>query len=855
MTGEGPTEGTEQSRPNSSVAEPSNAEATVAASPRSRRPRWMLGLAGSAAAVAIAYWIASPTRHEPVGSVVFIRAGSSSVPGGALPLVKPAGAVLHGTVVDGTGVVVAGLRVAIAMEGKKPPATAMEATTASDGRFLAQGLSPGRYRISVSGSAILAAELRYVAVPGDDVRVVVSRRVSIEGAVTDGKRPVGGATIAVLSDALGGALELKADSRGRFLVPSLPEGRYQVYGWRADLAARAVRVTRLGAGPFAPVELRLEAAAIVVGTVIDRDEGTGIVAAVELRPSSGDAPPRYARSGSDGVFRIEGVPTGRWIADAFAPGYISPGGVELDAGKGTPQLLLERGAAVEGRVMDGNGQPISGASVRAFSVGVNRTEVSAAIDVARLQRFSGRGIAPVAEALTAPGDLQLIARGELGVLVGPIPPLPPPGAPAAAVAAVVVDPSATSHSLLKDPAPIASDPDRDSVWTTGSDGRYRVRGISPGKVRIVASAPGLAEAQSRVIAIDASGSMVRNIDMVLTRGALVTGMVKDQKGAPVVGAEVSAHPEVGTAVFAFTGSDGRYRLGPVAGAVELRVVAFGCAEVRRSVDPGRGSAATWTEDFDLETADAALAGTVVDSSGVPIGSAQLVVATGLARKRHATTAVNGAFSIDKLPRGSMRIRVSHPDYPTSEFDAVASLSAEQVRFVLASGGAVEGAVLDSANGAPLGGLLITAEGPGGAVAETSSDKAGRWRLGPVKSGRWKLTLNHPGYLQKVRELEVPPAHRTSGTLLRDVRIDLTRGALVGGTVRDARGRRVAGAQVVITSTAGEASGTSDGNGEFRIHDAPTGDIAVHATRDHATGQARATVVAGSEVLGLAVEIR
>src|SRR5262249_46039519 len=132
------------------------------------------------------------------------------------------------------------------------------------------------------------------------------------------------------------------------------------------LAARTVRVARIGSGPFGSTELRLEPAAIVVGRVIDRSEATGLVAAIELRPSGDDQAPRYARSGTDGAFRIEGVPTGRWIADAFSAGYISPNGVELDAGHGITELALVAGGVVEGRVLDADGLPIAGATVRAL---------------------------------------------------------------------------------------------------------------------------------------------------------------------------------------------------------------------------------------------------------------------------------------------------------------------------------------------------------------------------------------------------------------------------------------------------------------------------------------------------------
>ena len=74
-------------------------------------------------------------------------------------------------------------------------------------------------------------------------------------------------------------------------------------------------------------------------------------------------------------------------------------------------------------------------------------------------------------------------------------------------------------------------------------------------------------------------------------------------------------------------------------------------------------------------------------------------------------------------------------------------------------------------------------------------------------------------------------------------------------MRDARGQRVLGAHVIAKSPTAQAEGDTDAQGEFRIHDAPTGDLVVTATHNDATGSARVTLRAGNEVLGLAVEIR
>jgi hypothetical protein len=94
--------------------------------------------------------------------------------------------------------------------------------------------------------------------------------------------------------------------------------------------------------------------------------------------------------------------------------------------------------------------------------------------------------------------------------------------------------------------------------------------------------------------------------------------------------------------------------------------------------------------------------------------------------------------------------------------------------------------------------------------------------------------------------------------VRDIRIDLQRGALVGGTVRDSRGQRAVGAHVTVRATDGSGVAVEadvDGLGEFRIHDCPTGELSVLAARGDEGGSVHATVRPGDEVLGLTIEIR
>jgi uncharacterized GH25 family protein len=898
------------------AAEPAEPEPR-ASSARRRRMRLAAAIGVVAVLAAAVLVIAKrPPAARPAEPGARGRAAIRAPEGPQLPGTSATGVRLTGFVVDGAGLPVAGAEVSAEPErgapdralvprtapgagsgtgpgarpgaepGARPGAGSTSATasdaapgdagapavtvaplTGADGRFVIGGLVPGRFRLRVIGAGLLPAELRYVPVPSDEARIVVARQVAIEGTVTDGGKPVANAPVGLRGDAIGGTIETRTDATGGFGFASLPEGRYQLFAWQAALAARTVRVARLGAGPFGPVELRLEAASIVVGRVIDRAEGTGIPAAIELRPSGDDQAPRYVRSGDDGVFRIEGVPNGRWIADAFVPGYLSPGGVELEAGRGIPEIALDRGGTISGRVLDGEGHPIAGATVRSLTAGQSPTEVSAEVDRDKLRRFSGRTAAPVP--VSSPGaqgdDPQFIARGELGVLAGPIPPIPPLGAHVAQTA-ITVDPS-----LAGEPPALPGDPDRASIWTTAADGTYRIRGFGKIKVTVLATASGFAEARSKQVAIE-PGQVVTGIDLVLTPGTVIVGKVTDQHGRPVIGAQITAtpigagsHDTAGAALDVFTDEAGEYKLGPVAGTVELYASAYGHGEAKRTLEllPTRGATpAEQRADLLLVVADATAAGIIEDATGAPVAGAHLEVVGGAGDGRRAIAAGDGTFSIDRLPAGRLHLHIEHPAYPPDDVEVVAAADHQaQARLRLALGGGVEGALLDAASGAPIPSVTLTASGPANALTEASTDKAGRWKLGPLKPGRWKIAVKQPGYLAQLRELDVPVAHMPGGTSVRDIRIDLSRGALVGGTVRDARGQRITAAHVIASGASGASGagptceGNTDGQGEFRLHDCPTGELDVVATKAGARGATRTTVRPGDEVLSLALELR
>ena len=852
----------------------------------------------------LAIWIST---RSPGGAPRAVARPDAGPPGPVLPRDRPvlpapvrgAGSErLTGVIVDGAGAPVAALAVTAVLElpaGDRAlldddrdagagAATAVVAITGSDGRFVLDGLVPGRHHLTIEGGAVFTAEVRFVPVPSDELRLVVARRVAVVGEILDGGRPVAGATVAIASDTTSGTRTVTSGADGRFAFTELPEGTYRVWAWKGDLAARAQAAPRLGTGPFEDLLLIMEPAAIVVGRVVDRQTGGGVAAAVMLTPVAddlmGDEAPRYARTGADGVFRVEGVPHGRWTADAWAPGWITIGSVDFAAGRGRPEVELVPGGIVEGRVVDAGGRPVAGVvvSAREDARGGGR-EVSAAADDDRLRRFSGRAVmaAPrlAGAAATGPGaagDARFLPRGELGVLLGPIPFPPPLGAARTQQAAIVDDLSAglgagagvaSAGGVVAGGAvaPIAPDPAYVATWITGDDGRFRVTGVPAGSFWVIASAPGHAVARSRPLTLEL-GQVVTGVGLRLDDGRYVAGRVTSQRGAPVAGAILTFVPDGGPeqvgVVEAITDADGRYRAGPMSGAVRARVVAFGHGLVEQALDlapaPGEDVSADRTFDVVLVAADAIVEGAVEDPAGLPVRDARIVVEGGAADGRSATSGDGGRFTVDRLPEGPLVLRVEHPDYPPQRFKQT---TGDGRRLRLAYGGGLELIVFDRHTGQHLAGVAVVASGPTTALRprrELATGAGGRLELVPIVAGAWTLSVEVPGYVRRSLAVDVPAGDRPAQVTARDLRLELERGALVAGLVRDRYGNRVAGAKVTVKRGDDALTATTDAEGEYRLRDVPTGTVEVTAAKQGATGTTSLELRPGDERLSVELTI-
>jgi hypothetical protein len=856
--------------------------------PTTRPIKWLSGVLifGISAGI-VAYW------REPVEVAVLaaadMPAGGDDIAGddeGELPMlprrVGPGDLVLRGVVVDTAGAPIAGVQLFAELEAPtavprmpdpiKPTSVftswrAVAPPTDVNGAFSLDGLIAAQYRLVVRGSGIATAELRQVTVPApanEPLRIVASRRVMISGKVVDGKQLVSGARVAIRSDAIGGVLETVTDKAGLFAFRDLPEGGYQVWAWQDDLAAAAQRVLRQGNLPSGEVVLILGSATVVVGRVIDRDDGVGVAAVVELSASNDREAPRYAQSGPDGVFRIEGVPPGRWVADAFAPGYLTSQTVELQAGRGIPEIMVSSGAIVEGKIVSFDGRPVRGAMVSAVvNTDNGKKEISQLAESQRLRRFDGAVMATVrapqaathqADAHNASSGLMFEARGELGVLrpVPPIPMVPLPSSPGAGVPAVV--PLGVMASPVRATLAFAQrlvvDPARSSQWITDTDGHYRIRALPGGELSIRVQSAGYPQVLARVgTAVD--GEVLAAPDIVLSLGALLTGRVISQERVPVAGASVAAVAIDGTTARGVTDAGGVYQLGPLVGMFAVTVDKPGFTSVTQSATLAAVDGATSAVplDFYLQSSNARLDGIVEDERGVPLRGATIAVASSSTR---AVASPDGTFHIDRLAPGRVKVSVMHPRYPTYNVELN---TGERARLRVPLGGGISGVVINDSTSSGVAGVTLTAVSAAGLKATTVSNTKGLFSLLPLATGVWKVTVAHTTFAKVVKNIVVAAASEPGQPSVRDLRFELRGTSTIAGVVRDDRGQRVAGAMVVITSAESECRGITGQYGEYTIRNCPSGDLTVSASSDDASGIRTIGVRAGADVREIAVEIR
>ena len=504
---------------------------------------------------------------------------------------------------------------------------------------------------------------------------------------------------------------------------------------------------------------------------------------------------------------------------------------------------------VRGRVVDGAGRPIVGATVRCDTTAL-QTDASGAF---RCPLWDDGRHALVAYAA---GYADLRDTGRAAILVD-LDPNPKTGttAPRGPWVLTLRRPATVAGHVVRDAQPavnarisvsyrVARGLQRDLPpfqlrlqATTDARGRFSLPGLPPGRLVVRATMPDGGVGQSETVDVG-DGDARTNLLIRLHAAAAVSVRVRSASGGPLQ-ARVALRSTGGGAPLEAT-CDARDLArfdGVPPGKWDLSATA-----------PGHHPSPAATRFLTLQPHDAiseqlillplsGVVGVVRDGAGKPVTAAAVVVSCPRGRKVVRTTG-DGVFRW-AAPNRPCDVVAVHPEYaPSADGRAVPG---QPVTLRLGLGGTLRGRVEDAGGAAVPGALVriearrVTGEDPLGvpSLQAAHCQPDGTFKLGPLRPGQYTLRGSAPQHPPGATQVVEATAARTTS----DVRLRLDAGVVVSGVVRDPQGKGVSGALVQLRSMGRGSVGAvdwrgstrSDAEGKYRLDAEPGGTYLLVAT--------------------------
>ena len=265
-------------------------------------------------------------------------------------------------------------------------------------------------------------------------------------------------------------------------------------------------------------------------------------------------------------------------------------------------------------------------------------------------------------------------------------------------------------------------------------GAYSMR-LAPGTYDATASLAGYSSQNVLGIVVETGNSSSANFTLVSILG-IVRGTVRDQLGAPIVGATVTL---VGTGRTDATDATGAYEFtGVTPGDYSLTASAAGYSTggTTATVLPGEVTVA----DITLYQ-ESLLRGYVTDAAGTPIAGAFVSADA----THNDTTDVSGYYEMTGLTSGSYTVSASATGYLTASGSTLIAPGVNELNFSLVQAGSINGAVNFLFGGAPVAGALVRATQDGRLIAFVDTLADGTYALNGLEQGYYNVTVSGAGF--------------------------------------------------------------------------------------------------------------
>jgi protocatechuate 3,4-dioxygenase beta subunit len=805
-------------------------------------------------------------------------------------------ASMSGTVEDETGAGVAGARVCangwskeLADEDTRDPSCA---SSGPDGRYTIGALLPARYSVSAMAPQhepgkyeVKGEEWSWVRLAAGEDRngVDITLRtggVELHGTVKD----IGGGTV---PDAWVSASPQWRWNAGSAMGRSDADGNFTLW-----VAKGKVSVTADADGyssgekdaiaPGQHVEVLLTPEAVLAGRVVEAGSDRPVPRA--LVEASGDWSDGNRSSGSaftddDGRFRITRIGPGRYKPTAEAVGMYgqSRESVLLALGQTQDDVVIEVYPAfvITGRIVIGDGDGDGEKPCRRGWMSLHERDK----DTRRWASSEEDGSVEFRAVL--PGTYKVSVNCEKQLEQDEYPEVVVTDADvldqvwrvqggARIVGVVKTSDGAGVEGASVRAQVVGGDPRGQRTWgwdTSEDDGAFEMTGLVGGTYNVSADAPNQPEPDEPTKVEVADGAEAK-VDIVMPAGGRIEGVVVDERGTPVAGANVRAINKErwgGWRGNTITRDDGTFELEGVRPG-ELRVVAsqeqgwWGGSALRK---PGANDddiageqvaiKAGQTEHVRLvvESQSGVIRGRVVDSSGQPVSDAFVdaeresdaagAAAGGAARsmrwawsRQPVLTDVDGSFQVEKLAPGKYTVRAFRRGggEATAEHIDVGG----KVTLTIDKPGSIAGTVTIEGGGAPdQFSIAVTDRKAGFSRSEDFFRTGGEWIMRDLPKGEFLVSASAAEGTDKL-EMSLAQGEGATG-----VQLTLAARATVTGTVVALdTGEPLEGFRVMVFPVKGgggmtyywgddEKKQITDAQGRFEVERAPPGRVYVNVS--------------------------